>query len=275
MATQIRGNTQVMDQTIENTQVRAIGGAYLGIEFDRIKDGSKILLDDSAVLAADLDAGGYVLTNIGDGVNDSDAASYGQLQSVVTQAKLWKEVVFHEEQLKDSPSGGIYGAQVIKMGTNLATGDTVSLNDGTSTENFVADTDFTVGATINDTITNLANEIDSNSSIAVTAVTDSLDSIDPTNLVMVIIQDTIGEATDVFGNAGAAAKLTYADPTLDNLYEADATDLVAIPTADGSGNFGFSRAQGSLVANETHMSRNNDGSYTWDDDWCIFNTICK
>lgn len=264
--TQIRG-AQILNLTLENAQI----ATSANIALSKLANGTKIMLDDSAQLQADLDANSNKITNLADGTAAGDGVNYSQLQNVATQGKLWKEVLFTGDQLLDGSSGGIYAGQTITLSANLQAGDTVTLNDGSATENYIAGTDFTIGASINATLSNLATAITSGS-IALTAVTGALDSLDDTNDVLVMWQDTIGEPTRVYGNAAAAVRVSIADSTMDNMYESASTDLVTLPTSDPSAtNFGFSRAVGSLAVNETHMSRLDDSSYTWDNDADVWN----
>ncbi len=265
--TKIRGNTQIMDLTIENGQVATAAA----IELSKLADGTKIMLDDSAQLQAALDANSNKITNLTDGSADSDAVNYGQLQQIATQGKLWSEVIFTADQLVNGAAGGIYGAQVIALSSQPGAGDTITINDGSSSENYIAGTDFSIGADIDATLSNLSTAINAGA-IAVSSTTGSLDSIDATNDILVLWQDTIGEPTRVYGNAGAAGVAKIADPTMDNLYEAKSADMVALPTADPAAtNFGLKKAIGELTANETHMARTDDSSYTWDGDAQIWN----
>ena len=262
--TKIFGNRQIQEGTISD----ALVAANAAIQLSKLENGTKILLNDGSVkFAADLDANNHKVVNVANATADGDAVNYAQLQQVMTQGKLWKEVVFTNDQFADGANGGIRGGQVVKLSANLASGDTITLSDGTNVEQYVAGTNFNIGANINATLANLAAAITLSANVALAATTDLLDSIDAVNNVMLMWQDTIGDVSRIYGNAGAAAKASIAPKTLLNLYEALDTDMVAIPTTDPAAvNFGFSKAHSALVNNETHMSRVNDSSYTWDND---------
>lgn len=221
------------------------------------------------ITANGFDASSQKITSVADGSANDDAVNYGQLNQVATQGKAWKETLLYPGQLSDGASGGIFAANVLVLSANLQTGDTISLHDGSSQENYIADTDFSVGVDINATLSNLSTAINAGA-IAVSATEAALDTLDATNNVLVIWQDTIGEATRVFGNAAAAGRtdiLAVAD-----LYEGVAADLTALPTSDPAAtNFGFSRAKASLATNETHNVRSNDSAYTWDGDAEVWN----
>jgi len=250
--TKIRGTTQIMEGTITNAQ---------------INDSASI-----ALTKTDLNANSNKITNIANGTDSGDAINYSQLQDLATQGKAWKEVVFAETQLVSGAAGGIYAAQVLTLSSNLVAGDVIYLNDGTNTETFTMDGNVAVGGTIDITLANLETAIDAGD-IAISAATSALSTIDDTNNVLIIWQDTIAEDTKIYvDDAETAGRCLIAPTTLLNMYEASAADLVAPPTAlPGSTNFGFSRLFADLVDNETHMCRACDASWTWDGDGEVWN----
>lgn len=218
-------------------------------------------------MSGDIAMGGSKITGLADGVNNNDAINLSQLNAALGGI-TFKETLLKFDQLFDdtgTDNGGIAAANVLVLSANLQAGDTITLNDGSSTESYVADTDFSIGASINDTIANLETAIDGGA-IAISAIAESLDSIDPTNNVLVVIANSAANnVTRVYGDSGAAARVSIL-PT-SKLYEGVAADLVAIPTSDpGSTNFGFNRIQSNLVNNETHYCRDCDGQFTWNSD---------
>ena len=228
-----------------------------------------IKADGTRAFSGNQSMGGYKLTNVADGAVDSDAVNYGQLNAIATAGKAWKETVLHANQMVDGASGGIKAANVLTLSSNLSTGDTITLTDGTTTESYIAGTDFSIGATINDTLANLSSAIN-NGALADSVVTSNLGSIDSTNNVMVIVEASLGSGLRIYGDAGAAtvAKIL---PT-SALYTGTSSDLAALPSSDPeSTNFGFSRAVASLAVNETHYERESDASYTWDSDASVWN----
>lgn len=220
--------------------------------------------DGSRAMTGNLNMGSHRITNLSAGVNPSDAVTVAQLQVVATQAKVWKEAVLYKGQLA---ADGIRAAQALILNANLQPGDTIVLNDGTTTESYVAGTNFTIGSDINQTLTNLANAINAGA-IAASAVSSSLTSLDDTNDVIIIWQDTVGEPTRIYGNGPASSRVKIINPSLgDTMYDATAADLVALPTSDpGVTNFGFYRPKALLVPNETHIARESDETYTFDSD---------
>jgi len=255
-------NAQLAYNSVDNSQL-----AYNAVHSAQIQANAvttaKINID------ANLSANSNKITNLSDGAALGDAVNYGQLQAVAAQGKVWKEALLSASQLVNGVSGGIYAANVLTLSTNLATGDTITLHDGTTSENYVADTDFSVGGSINATLANLQAAINGGA-IAVSSVTGLLSSLDATNDVLVLWQDTIGQATRVYGNAGAAAKVNILPVA--KCYDGLAADLAALPSADPAvTNFGFSRVTASLVVQETHSCRVDDVTYTWDGDVGLWN----
>lgn len=233
---------------------------------------SYIYANGDRSMGADLDLNSNKITNLTDGSSNGDAVNFGQLQDAVTQGKVWREVIITKDQLLDGASGGIYGATVLKLSSDLTAGNLIKLHDGSSEEIFTGVDgaagagEFSVDGTINDTLVSLSSAINVGS-IAVSSTTGDLESIDGTNNVLVLWQDTIAEPTRVYGNADAASVTVIADVALLNLYESMSADMVALPSSDPAAtNFGFGRAKASLSNNETHQMRITDESYTWDTD---------
>lgn len=216
------------------------------------------------IMANGFDANSQIISRVADAVANSDAVNYGQMQDYVANSRVWKETLLFSPQLKDGTDGGIAAANAVVLSANLQAGDTFTLNDGTSSESYVADTDFSIGASINDTLVNLAAVIEA-APIAASTTTDLLSTLDASNYIMVVWQDVIGSTIRIYGNAGAATRASILPTTA--LYEGEAGDLVALPTSDPSAtNFGFYRNAVDLVAGETHYCRCNDSIYTWDAD---------
>jgi len=206
--------------------------------------------------------------NADDDANDLVTAAEEGAGSGVVEAKTVANLA--------GGTGGVAGAQILQLSANLVAGDTITVNDGTNTDVLIADTDFTIGGDINATLVALETAIDGGTAV-LSAVATLLDSIDPTNNVLVLYETTaIGDPARVYGNAAAATRVSivniaHAD-LADNAYEGATDHLVALPTSDPAAtNFGFARAVVGLTANETHLSRENDSAYTWDSDGEIWN----
>ena len=265
------GGSSGLERNADGLAITA-GGVTDAMLAGSISDGnlaeSYIKADGTRAFTGDQSMGSNKLTNLSNGTADNDAVNLSQLNAVATQGKLWKEVLFTDNQNVDGVSGGLYAAQVFTLSAQPTTGQTVVLNDGISTETFTWDTDMSIGADINASLDNLSTVINGGA-IAVSATSTSMESIDATNNTLIVWQDTIGEATRIYGTT---ANGKIADPTMDNLYEALAADMVALPGSDPAAtNFGFSRAKASLAANETHMVRDTDSSWTWDTDDEVWN----
>ena len=256
---------QLADNAVDTAAIANLAVTDAKIAASTITDGKLatpyIKADGSRPFTADQSMNSHKITNLTDGAADGDAVNYSQLQSVVSQGKHWKEVVLHNSQLGAT---GLFAANILQLSANLQAGDSISIHDGTTAQTLVAGTDFTVGAAINDTLTALKTAINAGSKAV--SETETIASIDPTNNILFIRQDTVGEATRVYGNAAAATRIKIIDPT-SVVYEGVAANLVALPTADPAAtNFGFSKTTAQLIVNESRSARNNDFSYTWDND---------
>jgi len=78
MSTQIRGNKQIKNITIENEQL--VNGT---IELNKLKDGAELIKRDGSVpFTGNIDAGNNKLVNVAAGVNATDAVNKAQLDAV-------------------------------------------------------------------------------------------------------------------------------------------------------------------------------------------------
>ena len=223
------------------------------------------------IQANGFDANNYRISRVADATANSDAVNYGQMQTAINTGMVWKETILYGGQLKDGTTniGGIRAANVLTLSANFVSGDTITLNDGTTVENYVADTDFVIGGTINASLTNLAAVIEA-APIAASTTTGLLSSIDASNNVMLVWQDVLGSPIRIYGNAAAATRASILP--VSKLYNGEDFDLVPLPTADpATTNFGFSRNHATIVAGETHYVRESDTIYTWDHDANVWN----
>ena len=179
--------------------------------------GANLTSDASGIsvsISGDQDFNSKKIINLADGTSSGDAVNYSQLNAVSAQGKLWREVLLTVNQLVDggSPTGGIHAAQVLKLVSDLQAGDTIIIDDGTSpVETYTAvagsppgpvgPDEFVVGTSINDTLSNLSEKL--NSGTMVDSVVATIESIDSTNDVLIVWQDTIGEPTRIYGTIGS------------------------------------------------------------------------
>lgn len=208
------------------------------------------------------------ITNVADGTLSHHAINKGQLDSAVITGGTVKELILHENQLDNTE--GLLAASALTMTSNPTTGDTITLTDGTTTRVYGAgtggDVQYTIGATVADTMANLAAAIQGDGSAVWGAYfTTDLDSIDADGVVVIIEDDNDGTASEIYGTWATQADCQIVDYTGETQYTKKTTS--ALPSSDPAAtNFGIRRTQASLSPGELHYTENNDVIYGWDDD---------
>lgn len=213
------------------------------------------------------------ITNVADGTLSHHAVNKGQLDTAVITGGSFKEFLLHENQVDDTE--GILAAVALTMTSNPVSGDTITLTDGTTTRTYGAgsggDVQYTIGATVADSMTNLAAAIQGDGSAAWGAYfSTDLDAIDTDGVVVIIEDDNDGTASEIYGTWATPANCQIVDFGGDTDYTQKST--TAMPGSDpASTNFGMRRTQASLTPGELHYVENNDVVYSWDDDANVWN----
>lgn len=219
-------------------------------------------------LTDDIAMGNNQIGGLAAGTAADDAVNKGQLDSAVINGGQVKEQVLHENQLNDTE--GVLAATVLTMANNPSPGDTITLTDGTTTRTYGAgtggDVQYTIGATVADSMTNLAAAIQGDGSAIWGAYfSTDLESIDTDGAVVIIEDDNDGTASKLYASWTTQADIQYVNYGGETQY--NSSTLVAAPSSEpGSTNFGFNRTTASLTTGEMHNARNNDTMYSWDDD---------
>jgi len=228
--------------------------------------GTYLYADGSRAMTGDLDMGGNRVINLNTSpTSDSEAACKSYVDSRVSTGVSWSYPVFIPEQL-DSTADAILGGVAFWLINNLQNNDVINLAKGSNTETYTAGTDFNVGATIADTLNNLAAAINTNSMYFSASTTTNLSSMAPTVLVIYEKDDTAGDLY-IWGTIQGATK-----PKINSNYSSSTgTDLPS--SQPSSTNFGNKKATADLIDNETHTVRSTDESYTWDSDAGVWNMI--
>ena len=108
MSTQIRGNKQIKNITIENDQL--VNGT---VELNKLKEGAELIKRDGSVpFTADVDAGSHKIVNVAPGTNSTDVFNKAQLDAV--EAKVVSEsdyVTAGEEWVVLKVEDGIFTLQ--------------------------------------------------------------------------------------------------------------------------------------------------------------------
>ena len=208
------------------------------------------------------------ITNVADATLAHHAINKGQLDTAVIVGGSLKELVLHENQLSDTE--GALAAVALTMAVNPASGDTITITDGTTTRTYGAgtggDVQYTIGATVADSMTNLAAAIIGDGSAAWGAYfSTDLDAIDADGAVVIIEDDNDGTASEIYGTWATPANCQIVDFGGETQYNKKTT--TNLPASDpASTNFGFRRTQSALSAGELHYTENNDVMYGWDSD---------
>jgi hypothetical protein len=88
MSTQIRGNKQIKNITIQNSQI-----ADGTIELDKLKDGSELIKRDGSVaVTGDFDFGSHQIKNLAAPVDDNDAVRKADLDAVIGGSIVTREI---------------------------------------------------------------------------------------------------------------------------------------------------------------------------------------
>jgi hypothetical protein len=127
--TKIRGNTQIMDGTIENDQIAAAAG----IETSKLADGADFLQRDGSVaLTGNLNANSNTIQNLAAPVNDNDAARKVDVDRAVSGLDV-KESVRVATTANVDLSTELEAGDVID-GVTLVAGDRILVKNQTSAE---------------------------------------------------------------------------------------------------------------------------------------------
>ena len=134
---QIRGNTQIMDATIENAQIAAAAA----IATTKLADGAEFLQRDGSVaLTGDLNAGSNKIGSLADGTLTGDAINLGQLNTAIaglSGALVYRGVIDASgtPDLSGSSTGNTYidNATAYEQGDFFVISVAGNLSDGTNT----------------------------------------------------------------------------------------------------------------------------------------------
>lgn len=233
-----------------------------------------VIIDSGA--GTGINMNGTKVTNLADGINPGDGVNRSQLDSAVVTGGVLKELLLHQNQLDDTD--GIYAAAAFYMANQPSTGDYLTLTDGTTTRTYefgslvTGDVQVTIGATVADTMANLATAITGDASGAWDAVfeADSLDEINAGGVVAIYENTTAaGDSTSrmygTFTTQADAQVVEFASGgTVDTEYRGS-TSTTLSTTDPAEGRFGIRRQQTALVDGEMHDNRSDNYLYKWDD----------
>jgi hypothetical protein len=241
--------------------------------------------------AGGISAGGNIamnsnkITGLAPGTANNDGVNKEQLDQAVISGGTVKELLFDQVQLDNAQ--GILALEVLFFDGQPTAGDTVVVDDGTTTVTMtavanqgseVSETDFSIETSAKTALQRLVTRF--NAATANTKWTMTYRETEHPDLsadgIVVVTEDTTGAGASPSRIYTSGAWATPADiqvvefatgatPTVDLDYQNETP--VTPPTSDpGAGRFGLRRTQANLVANEIHFVRTNDFQYSWDDD---------
>ena len=217
------------------------------------------------------------ITGLGDGSAAADAVNKSQLDAVASSAKTWKELLLVKEQVLDGAAGGVCQAMPIYIDTNPQANDTFLLKNTGLTETYTfkvaegAAFDVEIGIDAATTLINLIAAINDDSaewSAIATAALDKDFAAEPTAQA-VIYRTTADEDDDrMYSTVAVTSVIKVVEfATGDQNYEIDSGTESTLPAADPAAKrFGFSRAFADITQNETHITIEDNATWTWDSD---------
>jgi hypothetical protein len=214
------------------------------------------------------------VTGLGPGTAGTDAVNLDQLNQAVISGGTVKEVVLSAAQLDNTQ--GILAAMLAFFANQPVSGDVVSITDGTVTRTYGAaaggDVQYSIGATVADTMQNFATAVAGDGSAAWGAeFTTEFDEINSAGVVVITDDASTAAAQStlrMYGTFGTQADLQlveYSDGTTPDDDYANNTSSTATTTDPTNGRVGFQRLAASLTDGEIHYTRLEDILYAWDD----------
>jgi len=205
-----------------------------------------------------------------------------QIAAAVTGSASWKEVLLHDDQLKDGsatsdgilPAGAIYFANQPIAGDNIVTSHDGGSSDLTFA--FVAniaaesgDADVSIESNAVTAMQRLVLRMNAHPSRLTEAVfvADNLDEINSSGIIVLLLKDgtaipSTANQNGVFGTWGTQAdvqRVNFADAKYESSISGN------LPTSFEA-NFGLGRQSVSVLSNEAHAVRDNDKLAIWNGD---------
>ena len=243
-----------------------------------VGDGSATL--NNWLLGTDLAVNGFEVTGLpASPSGPTAAASAAYVDSIALTNRTWKELVLSADQL-DSVNDGINQAGAFYLDGQPLTTNTFILYDGTTTETFtflttaVVPFDVQLGIDTDTTMTNLVTAINTDSTLwsasdltALNSINDGSGASTAGKVIMIYRTDQSAASFDdrFYGTLGTQAFGQYVNFNGEVDYQLETSTQLST-TDPAQKEFGFGRDTASLTANETHLTRNEDNIYTWDDD---------
>ena len=222
-------------------------------------------------------SGGAKITGLTAGTAANDAVTFAQLNTAVINGGSVKEAVLVDAQLNTAE--GMLAAAAITFEGQPAAADTITITDGTTTRTYGAtsggDLQYTIGASVADSMTNFAAAVTADGSAAWGAeFTTALQAIDTDGVVVIVEDDNDGTVSRVYATWATAANIEHVDfDTKDDYTFKTKTQLDASDPTASNPNFGARTTQASLTDGEIHLSLATDTLFSWDDSADTWQTL--
>lgn len=246
---------------------------------DAANPGEFLVYQQSNAILTGLSLNNQKLTGVLAGTSATDGVNVEQMDTAILTGGRVRELLLHQDQLDDT--NGWYAAMAAYFTGQPTAGQLFTLTDGTTTRSYGAtsggDVQYTIGATVADTMANLANAITGDGSGAWDAVftADGLDEMNAGGVIVIYENTTAaGDSTSrAYGNAANCQVVEYASGGSVDVEYASSTSA-ALPGSDpAEGRFGPRHQQSELEDGEIHAIRVENYQYMWDDSQDTWRTL--
>lgn len=228
-------------------------------------DSSEIPVDSAFSPANYTRPGTY--TGITDDLDGIDAA-LGNIAAGIN----FKGPVFSRYQLQDGSGVRVTQGQAVKFTGQPSSGDVFITYDGTTTRTYTAGTDYTIGATLDDSVRNLAAAIEADGSRICRAQAVTFDDLDSSNLVMTLAATNTGATYETYAYSSSGSGNSWSNqPEYTAQFDGTSDDTTTMPNAQQAAtNFSTEISNSALNDGDTYVCRScgswerNDGD---DDQW--------
>jgi len=294
-----------MDQTegyweeMATTDTATFGGLTLGGDID-MNSAGKITNSNPATTAGDaliygqtswslgtgsmtgdLAMGTNKITGLGAGTAGTDAVNKEQLDQAVISGGTVKELLWDQTQLDDTD--GINALEILFFANQPASGDTISLKNGTLTRTYTfvanqgaesAATDVSIETDAATAMERFATRVNADAANTqwdlVFRATEHSDVNVPGTISVIERASAVGDSSSrIYGTFTTPADAQVIEFAASGTVDLDYSDEtpVNMPAADpAEGRFGLRRTVANLTNGEIHFVTTNDSQYAWDDD---------
>ena len=217
------------------------------------------------------------LTGLSNGTDPADAVNRSQLDQVESASKTWKELLLVQEQILDGASGGVLQAMPLYIDTNPQANDTFLLKNAGLTETYTFKAsesiafDVLIGGSAAATLTNLIAAINDDSAEWGAVATTGLDEYfagTPTAQGVIYRLTADDDDDRMYSTVAVTSVIKVVEfATGDQDYEKGSGTESTLPSSDPAAKrFGLFRVYANVLQNETHITAEDNATWTWDSD---------